>query len=350
MNLVETYLTELRDIGLYEAGVDETSYYGTLGNLFNEIGRTLKPKVRCIINLRNDGAGFPDGGFFTPDQKSTDMIGGQIPSRGVVEVKGIRDEVEAVGDSEQVEKYLRRYGQVLVTNYRDFILVGRDTAGNPEKLESFRLAENETDFRAKLAHPQKLAGECEAGLTEYLKRVMLQAAALTEPKDLAWLLASYARTARGRVEKSDLPALDFVRTALEEALGLKFEGEKGEHFFRSTLVQTLFYGVFSAWVLWHKENTPVNSTQRFGWRMAQWTLHVPMIRALFEQVATPSKLEPLGLVQVLDWAESALNRVDRLAFFERFEEAHAVQYFYEPFLEAFDPELRKELGLSLIHI
>jgi hypothetical protein len=51
-----------------------------------------------------------------------------------------------------------------------------------------------------------------------------------------------------------LPALDTLRNALEEALGLKFEGtkadpEKGEHFFRSTLVQTIFYGVFSAWVL-----------------------------------------------------------------------------------------------------
>ena len=43
-----------------------------------------------------------------------------------------------------------------------------------------------------------------------------------------------------------------MRAALEEALGLRFEGDKGEHFFRSTLVQTLFYGVFSAWVLWAK--------------------------------------------------------------------------------------------------
>src|ERR1700736_789639 len=39
---------------------------------------------------------------------------------------------------------------------------------------------------------------------------------------------------------------------LETALGIKFEGSKGEHFFRSTLVQTLFYGVFSAWVIWAK--------------------------------------------------------------------------------------------------
>jgi predicted helicase len=40
-----------------------------------------------------------------------------------------------------------------------------------------------------------------------------------------------------------------------------------------------------------------------------------------------------------------LNRVDRAAFFSAFEQHHAVQYFYEPFLEAFDPELRKRLGV-----
>jgi predicted helicase len=48
---------------------------------------------------------------------------------------------------------------------------------------------------------------------------------------------------------------------------------------------------------------------------------------------------------VLDWTATALNRVDRPAFFEKFLETHAVQYFYEPFLEAFDPELRKQLGV-----
>ena len=41
----------------------------------------------------------------------------------------------------------------------------------------------------------------------------------------------------------------------------------------------------------------------------------------------------------------ALNRVDRAVFFARFTEGEAVPYFYEPFLEAFDPELRKELGV-----
>ena len=118
---------------------------------------------------------------------------------------------------------------------------------------------------------------------------MLHAAPLTAPADLAWFLASYARDAHARVDaQADLPALAALRTAMEKALGMEFQGPEGEHFFRSTLVQTLFYGVFSAWVLWHKENPA--RTDRFDWRLAAYYLHVPVIQALFEQVAGPGKL------------------------------------------------------------
>ena len=64
------------------------------------------------------------------------------------------------------------------------------------------------------------------------------------------ILASYAHDARLRIQNTELPALQSLRDALEQALGLHFEGERGEHFFRSTFIQTLFYVFFSAWVLW----------------------------------------------------------------------------------------------------
>ena len=112
------------------------------------------------------------------------------------------------------------------------------------------------------------------------------------PKDVAWFLASYARDALFRVEQQkELPALQAVRSALEEALGMKFTEEKGEHFFRSTLVQTLFYGVFSAWVRWHKDVPGPQA--KFDWRTAEWSLHVPFIRTLYEDVA---KREQAGTV------------------------------------------------------
>lgn len=119
-----------------------------------------------------------------------------------------------------------------------------------------------------------------------------------------------------------------------------FDQHKGEHLFRSSLVQTLLYGVFSAWVEHARSGGGV-----FDWRMAEWSLHVPMVKTLFEQLAVPGKLKPLGLDEVLGWAADALNRVDRTAFFEKFDEAQAVRYFYEPFLAYFDAELRKELGV-----
>ena len=70
-----------------------------------------------------------------------------------------------------------------------------------------------------------------------------------------------------------------------------------------------------------------------------------MLRALFQQIADPGRLKPLGLTEVLDWTAAALGRVDRSAFFARFNQGEAVPYFYEPFLEAFDPDLRKQLGV-----
>lgn len=365
MHPLESYLTE---ISALRGATKETSGYPALANLLNAVGHTLKPKVRCIIHPRNSGAGIPDGGLFTPDQlkqyDEADTFGELLPARGAIEVKPAGDDLDTIATTPQVKDYVAHYGQVLLTNYRDFLLLKRAAGGKILKLESFHLAAAEKEFWLATAHPRKAASALGERLSEYLKRVMLHNAPLNNPKDVAFFLASYARDARVRVEAAkDLPALAAVRTALEEALGMKFEADKGEHFFRSTLVQTLFYGVFSAWVLWHKQQNGGASvlasqhsdskparqeprpTTQFDWRSAAWTLHVPMIKALFEQVATPTKLGPLGLVEVLDWTAAALNRVDRAAFFEKFLETHAVQYFYEPFLEAFDPELRKQLGV-----
>ena len=134
-----------------------------------------------------------------------------------------------------------------------------------------------------------------------------------------------------------------MRSALEEALGVRFEGERGERFFHSTLVQTLFYGVFSAWVLWARQTPP--PTDAFRWREAVWHLRAPVLAALFQQLSQPGRLQPLGLVEVLDWTAAALDRVERPAFFARLAEGEAVPYFYEPFLKAFDPALRKQLGV-----
>ena len=353
---IETYLADLSQVRASGGATDERSYYPALARLLNAVGATLKPSVYSVVELADRGAGHPDIGLFaTIPAQSGASLEGQLPERGVVEVKSPKDDTWLTAESDQVSRYWRRYRQVLVTNMREFVLVGADQSGRPARLEAFRLAASEEEFARLLAAPREFGRGAGTGLGEYLRRTLAHRATLADPKDLAWLLASYARDGLARVEAvGDAHSLKTVREALEAALGVRFEGARGARFFRSTLVQTLFYGIFSAWVLWARKEMSQASgplfdgdyrPRQFSWRESGWHLRVPVLRALFQQVSDPGRLAPLGLVEVLDWAAAALDRVDRPAFFARFRGGEAVPYFYEPFLEAFDPELRKELGV-----
>ena len=78
---------------------------------------------------------------------------------------------------------------------------------------------------------------------------MLRGVLLEQPEDLAGLV-SYTRKAPIDLEAKgpeEMLALERARSALEQALGLHFEEMRGERFLCSSLVLTLFRGVFSAW-------------------------------------------------------------------------------------------------------
>ena len=349
---VEAYFKMMHDIRATGGATDERSYYPALTNLLNAVGGTLKPKVLCVSEMANQGAGHPDYGLYSATQRQKKKPQkGQLPQRGVIEVKPVEDDAWDTAAGTQVSKYWEKYRLVLVTNYRDFVLQGEvapgkavNLPGKAVNLESFRLADSAEDFWKKVEHPRSFARAKGTALVEYLIRILSYRATIAEPRDLATLMASYARDGLARVEAAgEQTSLVVLRKALEEALGIQFNTELGVGFFRSTLVQTLFYGVFSAWVLWARQTPP--PTGPFDWRTAAWHLRVPVIQALFQQVSSPSQLQSLGLVELLDWTAAALDRVDTDVFFKKFNAGEAVPYFYEPFLEAFDPDLRKQLGV-----
>ncbi|HET9604761.1 MAG TPA: hypothetical protein VFO96_10755, partial [Gemmatimonadales bacterium] len=317
MHPLERYLSELR--GVRQAGgVPETSGYPCLKSLLDDVGSAFKPKVVCVLHPANTGAGIVDAGLFEKNQlRGGEVRRGQLPLRGVVEIKSVAEPVSHTIGSEQIARYVAHFGQVLVTNYRQFALLVRTPEGS-RKIDEFSLAESAEEFWALAEHPRRAAETLGTRLDEFLRRALHTSVTLTNPKDVAWFLASYAREALDHLGDRELPALSNVRNAFEEALGVSFTGGKGDHFFRSSLVQTLFYGVFSGWVLWCREQGGATHAA-FDWRDSAWTLRVPMIRALFEQVATPSALGQLGLKPFLDRTGDVLNRVDRAAFFATFK-------------------------------
>jgi hypothetical protein len=203
-HLLETYLRDIALTHASGAGVKELSYYPALAGLLSEVGKTLKPKICCVSQLRNLGSGLPDFGLFTTDQlqrSAADPLPGQKPARGVVEVKDPAVDLNALVKTPQVQGYVQEYGLALLTNLREFALVGSGPHGTAI-LERCVIAESETVFWQAAAHAHKTANQHGESVVEFIKRAMTHAAPILEPKDPAWLLASYARDARLRVEQA----------------------------------------------------------------------------------------------------------------------------------------------------
>ena len=336
---LDIYMDEVHRVRSTSAGTAETSYYPAIGLMLNSVGKSLRPQVYCLHHP-SGGAGIPDFGLFEQAQfqrgEAPSWTTALHPERGVVEVKPASTSMMALLQRPQVrERYLPVYGLLLATNLWQFRLLSSAGA----VIESLDLASDEAGFWALAAGPR--SNSLRERLQAFLTRCLLTRAPLRRPSDVAFFLASYAREALGRLaERAELPALGSLRDGMEDALGIRFEARDGERLFRSTLVQTLFYGVFSAWVV-HARAGRMN----FDWRGSSWSLTVPVMSLLFRQTATPEALGPLGLVPLLDAAGAALERVERTTFFAAFSDEQAVQYFYEPFLEYFDPELRRQLGV-----
>ena len=251
-SVLDVYLDEVRRIRATKAGTAETSYYPAIAMTLNRVGDDLRPKVFCLHHPSGD-SGIPDFGLFEQAQfkrdEAPEWTEAVNPERGVVEAKGASHSMATLLASKQIKKkYLPTYGLLLATNLWQFRLVGSTGA----ILETFDLAADETTFwkLASGSRPETLRERFAAFLT----RCLLTNAPLRRPSDVAFFLASYAREALGSLsERAKLPGLAGLRKGMEDALGIRFDAKDGERLFRSTLVQTLFYGLFSAWVVHARE-------------------------------------------------------------------------------------------------
>jgi hypothetical protein len=332
MHVLEAYLNRLHEIRNTGRGTPELSYRAALENLLNAVGGSLDPVLQATAELADSGAGRPDFGVF--ESRSGNF-------RAAVEVKPVEEDTPQTADGRQVARYWKHYGCVLVTNYRDFLLVIKEPeAKTPTVVGRYQLAADEDAFWR--ARPRTLAKEHGEGLLDFLAGAMTRTAPIARPGDLAADLARHAREAKRRLAAHDMSALQPLEEAMEQALGLHFQGNEGAAFFRSSLVQTLFYGLFSGWMLWRQSR---RGGERFDWKGACEYLALPLIGDLYEEIARPRRLADLDLREPLEWATASLNRVVEDEFFQRFDSDHAITLFYEPFLQAFDPDLRKELGV-----
>ena len=148
---LEQYLAECRIAHSTKHATPETAFYPALANLLNAAGSPRDVRVHCVMGLKDQGAGMPDGGLFTPDQfsKSEGKVkAGQVagPSRGVIECKPPKKDVLAIADTQQVSDYWNKYNQVLVTNYRELPARRPRPRRHAGRHDYYRLADSEADF------------------------------------------------------------------------------------------------------------------------------------------------------------------------------------------------------------
>ncbi len=179
-------MREIRATGL---GTEETSFYSALEALINEVGGQLSIPVRAVSQLSNTGAGSPDYGFVSA--ASGDLL-------GVVEAKPTSDDSLRTAKGEQVSRYYEHYGVVLVTNYRDFVLVTRDASNEAAVEMRYSIEPDEASFWSRPI--RGLVAQREERFSDFLVNVLTRGSPVRGANDVAEALARYGREALVRLE------------------------------------------------------------------------------------------------------------------------------------------------------
>jgi type ISP restriction-modification system protein/N-6 DNA methylase len=353
-SILATYAAETRHLDGQPSST-ELTFYPALKTLIAAVlkeGR-LPFEVRMSTSeAKGKARDMPD--FVLGDDKMFVGVFGEVKRPDI----GLEDIAASTERNNQIGRYLAQTGVVLICNVRSVGLLvcapnyRRDAAQTVPPSERRLLKTVDLwSAVAGIGPRAKVDSEALAALIEIVERSVTDFAPIADPADLAKVLARQARDAKDALP-DDLRPVKPLLDDYRQALGLAFdvEDERGDRFFRSSLVQTAFYSLFAAWVLWDKTAKP---KARFEIDDAHAYLPIPFLDALLHDIRHPKRLRALGLEEHLSRAIATLNRVDRALFRTRMTfptidqqtTIAAITYFYEPFLEAFDPKLREDLGV-----
>lgn len=334
---------------------------------------TYYPAVRSLLAAVLSNLGLPSdvrantsehrhgGGVDLPDFALYDGAGDFVLVYGEVKNPPVElvDIASSTERSNQIGRYLVHTRVVIICNIRDFGIVTVDPqfqgrGAIPPDRRRFELSVSLWPSAEALAHGVPVNPDALDALSDLVETAITRYAPIAEPETLARVLARQARRAKAGLPERFSSAVSTLAEDFGAALGITFEGEEGEEFFRSSLVQTVFYGLFAGWMLWSRTRDP----RLFNWRELPQYLRIPFLGELLYEIQHPRRIAELGIAQHLDLASETLTRANRDIFFSRLrtptlavgEDAEraavsAIVYFYEPFLETFDPALRKELGV-----
>ncbi|GHR72048.1 DNA methyltransferase [Helicobacter pylori] len=250
---------------------------------------------------------------------------------GYIENKRVGTNLNRLLKSDQVLKYLELNPNLMLTDYLNFVWVGKDENNAPLVKKEISVASLD-----ELSKPLKPNPQTECNLIELFKSFFNhEAAPITNAKDFATHLSPRTKYLKEALikyqEKAQVSSIfkNFKEYLYEE---LSFED------FSDAFAQTLTYSLFLA-----KLNHPFEKINLDNVRSS-----IPKNFAVIREMA--DFLKKLDAIKEIQWLLneilSLINQVDMDSILKDLnDDKDPYLHFYETFLSAYDPKLREKKGV-----
>ncbi|WP_347565399.1 N-6 DNA methylase [Helicobacter pylori] len=316
--MLKKYLESIKDLTLEE---NETTHRRPLENLLISLKENFNKEFKIEHEPKKDKQwGQPD---FRISYQGLDI--------GYIENKRVGTNLKQLLKSDQILKYLELNPNLMLTDYLNFMWVGKDEENKPSIKREISIASLE-----ELSKPLKPNPQTERDLIELFRGFFNhEAAPITNAKDFANALSAptkYLKDALIAYQKDTQVSSifkNFKEYLYEE---LSFED------FSDAFAQTLTYSLFIA-----KLNHPFEKINLDNVRSS-----IPKNFAVIREMA--DFLKKLDAIQEIQWLLneilSLINHVDMDSIIKDLnDDKDPYLHFYETFLSAYDPKLREKKGV-----
>lgn len=315
--MLKEYLESIKDLTTEN---NELTHRPSLHNLLNRLKDHFNKEFKIEHEPKKEQGSQPDF-----------RVSFQGLNIGYIENKRAGINLSQLLKSDQIRKYLELNPNLMLTDYLNFVWVGKDENNAPLIKKEISIASLD-----ELSKPLKPKPQTERDLIELFKSFFnYEAAPITNAKDFATHLSPRTRYLKDALikyqEKTQVSSIfkNFKEYLYEE---LSFED------FSDALAQTLTYSLFLA-----KLNHPFEKINLDNVRSS-----IPENFAVIREMADfLKKLDGIKEIQwLLNEILSSINHVDMDSILKDLnDDKDPYLHFYETFLSAYDPKLRESKGV-----
>ncbi|GAA6806436.1 hypothetical protein HpHCM72_01940 [Helicobacter pylori] len=315
--MLKEYLESIKDLTTEE---NELTHRLPLHNLLNRLKDHFNKEFKIEHEPKKEQGSQPDF-----------RVSFQGLNIGYIENKRAGFNLRELLKSDQIRKYLELNPNLMLTDYLNFVWVGKDEKNAPLIKKEISIASLD-----ELSKPLKPKPQIERDLIELFKSFFNhEAAPITNAKDFATHLSPRTKYLKDALikyqEKTQVSSIfnNFKEYLYEE---LSFED------FSDALAQTLTYSLFLA-----KLNHPFEKIDLNNVRSS-----IPKNFAVIREMADfLKKLDEIKEIQwLLNEILSSINHADMDSILKDLnDDKDPYLHFYETFLSAYDPKLRESKGV-----